>query len=346
MEIELLTSSYDYELPAHLIAQTPIQPRDHAKLLVYDRATDTTTHTTFKHLLEFLPKECDVFLNDTKVIKARIFGKKMADEHGQGGGKVELLFNKPLTAHEYLVMIRGKVHLGSQLFFDDELVATVMKLNDDGSRVVTFKHQGQEIRFEELVQVLDKIGHIPLPPYMHREDNKEDETNYQTLFAKNAGAVAAPTASLHFTPELFEALEKRHKTHKITLHVGAGTFKPVEAEKILDHPMHSEYFEISKESADVLNSKRDILAIGTTVTRTVEYFARTAQTFGECDLFLHPLNRPQRVTHLLTNFHLPKSTLIMLVSAFVGREKTLELYHEAIEREYRFFSYGDAMLII
>ncbi len=346
MEIELLTSSYDYELPAHLIAQTPIQPRDHAKLLVYDRATDTTTHTTFKHLLKFLPKECDVFLNDTKVIKARIFGKKMANEHGQGGGKVELLFNKPLTAHEYLVMIRGKVHLGTQLFFDDELVATVMKLNDDGSRVVTFKHQGQEIRFEELVQVLDKIGHIPLPPYMQREDNKEDERDYQTLFAKKAGAIAAPTASLHFTPELFEALEKRHKTHKITLHVGAGTFKPVEAKKILDHPMHSEYFEISKESADVLNSKRDILAIGTTVTRTVEYFARTAQTFGECDLFLHPLNRPQRVTHLLTNFHLPKSTLIMLVSAFVGREKTLELYHEAIEREYRFFSYGDAMLII
>ena len=346
MELELLTNSYDYELPAHLIAQTPVQPRDHAKLLVYDRATDTTMHTTFKHLLDFLPKECDIFLNDTKVIKARIFGKKMADEHGQGGGKVELLFNKPLTAREYLVMIRGKVHLGTELFFDDELVATVMKLNDDGSRVVTFKHKEQEIRFEELVQVLDKIGHIPLPPYMHREDNEEDATDYQTLFAKKAGAVAAPTASLHFTPELFEALEKRHKTHKITLHVGAGTFKPVEAEKILEHPMHSEYFEISKKSADILNSTKNILAIGTTVTRTVEYFARTAQTFGECDLFLHPLNRPQRVTHLLTNFHLPKSTLIMLVSAFVGREKTLELYHEAIEKEYRFFSYGDAMLII
>ncbi len=346
MDIELLTSSYDYELPAHLIAQTPIQPRDHAKLLVYNRATDTTTHTTFKHLLDFLPKECDVFLNDTKVIKARIFGKKMANAHGQGGGKVELLFNKPLTAREYLVMIRGKVHLGTQLFFDDGLIATVMKLNDDGSRVVTFKHQEQEIRFEELVQLLDKIGHIPLPPYMQREDNKEDETNYQTLFAKKAGAVAAPTASLHFTPELFEKLQKRHKTHKITLHVGAGTFKPVEAENILEHPMHSEYFEISKASADILNSKRDILAIGTTVTRTVEYFARTSKTFGECDLFLHPLNKPQRVNHLLTNFHLPKSTLIMLVSAFVGREKTLELYHEAIAREYRFFSYGDAMLII
>ncbi len=346
MEIELLTNSYDYALPAHLIAQTPVYPRDHAKLLVYNRATNTTTHTTFKHLLEFLPKECDVFLNDTKVIKARIFGKKMADAHGQGGGKVELLFNKPLTAREYLVMIRGKVHLGTQLIFDDGLVATVMKLNDDGSRVVTFKHQEQEIRFEELVQVLDKIGHIPLPPYMHREDNKEDERDYQTLFAKKAGAVAAPTASLHFTPELFEELQKRHRTHKITLHVGAGTFKPVEVKNILEHPMHSEYFEISKKSADVLNSKRDILAIGTTVTRTVEYFARTAQTFGECDLFLHPLNRPQRVNHLLTNFHLPKSTLIMLVSAFIGRKKTLELYHEAIKREYRFFSYGDAMLII
>ncbi len=346
MDIELLTSSYDYELPAHLIAQTPVQPRDHARLLVYNRATNTTTHTTFKYLLDFLPKECDVFLNDTKVIKARIFGKKMTDANKQGGGKVELLFNKPLTAREYLVMIRGKVHQGTQLFFDDDLVATVMRLNSDGSRVVTFKHKEQEIRFEELVQLLDKIGHIPLPPYMQRKDNKEDERDYQTLFAKKAGAVAAPTASLHFTAKLFEALQKRHRTYKVTLHVGAGTFKPVEAENILEHPMHSEYFEISKASANILNSKRDILAIGTTVTRTIEYFARTQETFGECDLFLHPLNKPQRVTHLLTNFHLPKSTLIMLVSAFVGREKTLELYQEAIAREYRFFSYGDAMLII
>ena len=346
MDIELLTNSYDYELPTHLIAQTPVYPRDHAKLLVYNRATNTTTHTTFKYLLDFLPKECDVFLNDTKVIKARIFGKKMADANKQGGGKVELLFNKPLTAHEYLVMIRGKVRIGTQLLFEDELVATVIKLNSDGSRVVTFRHKEQEIRFEELVQLFDKIGHIPLPPYMQREDNKEDERDYQTLFAKKAGAVAAPTASLHFTPELFEKLQKQHRTHRVTLHVGAGTFKPVEVKNILEHPMHSEYFEIPKESAEVLNSKRDILAIGTTVTRTVEYFARTGKTFGECDLFLHPLNKPQRVNHLLTNFHLPKSTLIMLVSAFVGRKKTLELYHEAISKEYRFFSYGDAMLII
>ena len=337
---ELLTSSYDYELPAHLIAQHPVQPRDSARLLIYNRKTDTTTHTTFKNLLEYLPIECDIFLNDTKVIKARIFGKK------KSGGGVELLFNKPIDATEYLVMIRGRVKIGTELFFDNTLMATVTKLNSDGSRVVKFKYQNRDIRFEDLIIVLDKIGHIPLPPYMNRADNKEDERDYQTLFAKNIGAVASPTASLHFTPELFEALEQRHKTHKITLHVGAGTFKPVEVDNILEHPMHSEYFHIPSESAEILKSKKPILAIGTTVTRTVEYFSRTGEVDGECDLFLNPHNRPQRVTHLLTNFHLPKSTLIMLVSAFVGREKTLELYHEAINQDYRFFSYGDAMLII
>jgi len=337
---ELLTENYDYELPEGFIATKPVHPRDQAKLLVYDRKTDTVTHTTFKHLLDFLPESCDVFLNDTRVIKARIFGKK------KSGGKVELLFNKPLDATHYLVLIRGKVKVGTELMFDHDLVATVTQLNRDGSRVVTFTHKNIQIRFEDLVLILDEIGHLPLPPYMQREDNKEDETDYQTLFAENAGAVAAPTASLHFTPELFDALKKRHLTHKITLHVGAGTFKPVEAEQILDHPMHSEYFHISAEAAEALNSEKPILAIGTTVTRTVEYYVRTRKTEGECDLFLNPHNLPQRVTHLLTNFHLPKSTLIMLVSAFIGREKTLQLYKEAIEKKYRFFSYGDAMLIL
>jgi len=340
MSSELLTKSYDYELPEGFIATSPVHPRDHAKLLVYDRKTDKITHTTFKHLLDFIPENCDIFLNDTRVIKARIFGKK------ESGGKVELLFNKPLDAHHYLVLIRGKVKVGTELFFDNGLIATVSRLNEDGSREVTFTHKGREIRFEELVLVLDEIGHIPLPPYMQREDNKEDETDYQTLFAKNAGAVAAPTASLHFTPELFAQLEQRHRTHKVTLHVGAGTFKPVEVEKILEHPMHSEYFHISQKAAKVLDSSQPILAIGTTVTRTVEYYIRTGKTQGECDLFLNPHNLPKRVTHLLTNFHLPKSTLIMLVSAFIGREKTLELYEEAVQREYKFFSYGDAMLIL
>ncbi len=347
----LLTKNYDYELPEGFIATTPVHPRDHAKLLVYDRKTDTITHTTFKHLLDFVPKKCDVFLNDTRVIKARIFGVKEAQSINkkgfvQGGGKVELLFNKPLDAHHYLVMIRGKVQVGTKLLFDDNLVATVTDFNEDGSRVVTFTHQSKEIRFENLVLVLDKIGHLPLPPYMQREDNEEDETDYQTLFAQKAGAVAAPTASLHFTPELFDALQKRHATHKVTLHVGAGTFKPVDVEKILEHPMHSEYFDIPESSAQVLESDRPLLAIGTTVTRTLEYYVRTHKIQGECDLFLNPHNPPQRVTHLLTNFHLPKSTLIMLVSAFVGREKTLGLYKEAIAKHYRFFSYGDAMLIL
>ena len=340
MSSELLTKNYDYELPEGFIATTPVHPRDHAKLLVYDRKTGRITHTIFKDLLDFIPEDCDIFLNDTRVIKARIFGKK------ESGGKVELLFNKPLDAHHYLVLIRGKVKVGTELFFDQDLIATVSQLNEDGSREVTFTHYGKEIRFEELVLVLDEIGHIPLPPYMQREDNEEDETDYQTLFAKNAGAVAAPTASLHFTPELFAQLEQRHRTHKVTLHVGAGTFKPVAVEKILEHPMHSEYFHIPREAAKVLDSSQPILAIGTTVTRTVEYYIRTGKMDGECDLFLNPHNLPQRVTHLLTNFHLPKSTLIMLVSAFIGREKTLQLYNEAIENKYRFFSYGDAMLIL
>jgi len=340
MSSELLTKNYDYELPEGFIATTPVHPRDHAKLLVYDRKTDRVTHTTFKHLLDFIPKNCDIFLNDTRVIKARIFGKK------ESGGKIELLFNKPLDAHHYLALIRGKVKIGTELFFENDLIATVSQLNEDGSREVTFTHEGKEIRFEELVLILDEIGHIPLPPYMQREDNEEDETDYQTLFAKNAGAVAAPTASLHFTPELFAQLKQRHRTHKVTLHVGAGTFKPVEVEKILEHPMHSEYFHIPQEAAKVLDSSQPILAIGTTVTRTVEYYARTGKMDGECDLFLNPHNLPKRVTHLLTNFHLPKSTLIMLVSSFIGREKTLQLYKEAIANEYRFFSYGDVMLIL
>lgn len=351
MLLDLLTENYDYALPEGFIATTPVHPRDNAKLLVYNRSTDTITHTTFKHLLDFVPQTCDIFLNDTRVIKARLFGHKEAlsiPKEGipQGGGKVELLFNKPLDACHYLVMIRGKVQVGTTLLFEEGLSATVTALNEDGSRIVTFKHHDKDIRFEDLVLVLDQIGHIPLPPYMQREDTKEDEQDYQTLFANHAGAVAAPTASLHFTPELFDRLQARHQTHTVTLHVGAGTFKPVDAKEILDHPMHSEYFAIPDESAKILKSNKPLLAIGTTVTRTLEYYVRTGKKQGECDLFLNPANPPQRVTHLLTNFHLPKSTLIMLVSAFIGREKTLELYKEAIQKEYRFFSYGDAMLIL
>ena len=336
----LKTSSYDYFLPKELIASKPLYPADNARLLVYNRANDTITHTTFKHLLDFLPQDLNIFLNDTKVIKARIYGQK------ESGGKIELLFNKPLFMNRFQVMIKGKVQVGSKLFFDDNLIAEIIELNEDGTRVVKFFHDKKQLDFEKLIEILNNIGHLPLPHYMNREDEKEDEKDYQTLFAKNYGAVAAPTASLHFTDELLEKLNNTHNINYLTLHVGAGTFKPVDAEDILEHPMHSEYFEIPREALEALKQDKKTLAVGTTVTRTIEYFARTNKIQGECDLFLNPANKPIKVDHLLTNFHLPKSTLIMLVASFVGLEKTLEIYETAVKEKYRFFSYGDGMLII
>ncbi|WP_417334392.1 tRNA preQ1(34) S-adenosylmethionine ribosyltransferase-isomerase QueA [Halarcobacter sp.] len=336
----LKTSSYDYDLPKELIATKPVYPADSAKLLVYNRETDTITHTTFKSLMDVLPDNLSVFLNDTKVIKARIFGEK------ESGGKVELLFNKPLFMDRYLVMIRGKVKVGTKLFFPMNLQAEVLEVNDDGSRVVNFIQDDKKLDFLTLVEILNEIGHLPLPPYMNREDEEKDNKDYQTLFAKNYGAVAAPTASLHFTEELLEEINNKYDVNYLTLHVGAGTFKPVDSEDILSHPMHSEYFEIGIDAKKSLDEAQKVLAVGTTVTRTVEYYARTNKIQGECDLFLNPANTPIKVDHLLTNFHLPKSTLIMLIASFVGLEKTLEIYEEAIKEKYRFYSYGDGMLII
>lgn len=336
----LKTSSYDYDLPKELIATKPVSPADSARLLVYNRKENKITHTTFKNLMEVLPPDLSIFLNDTKVIKARIFGEK------ESGGKVELLLNKPLFMDRYLVMIRGKVKIGTKLFFDEDLIAEVIELNEDGTRVVKFFKKEKNLDFLELVEILNKIGHLPLPPYMNREDEKEDEKDYQTLFAKNYGAVAAPTASLHFTPELLEKINNKYDVNYLTLHVGAGTFKPVDVDEILNHPMHSEYFEIGIEAKKALDNAKKVLAVGTTVTRTVEYYARTNKIQGECDLFLNPSNQPIKVDYLLTNFHLPKSTLIMLIASFVGLEKTLEIYQEAIKEKYRFYSYGDGMLII
>jgi S-adenosylmethionine:tRNA ribosyltransferase-isomerase len=331
---DLLVESYNYSLPKELIATYPVTPRDSAKLLVYDRKKDKITHTTFRNILDFT-KESHFIFNDTKVLKARIFGKK------ESGGKVELLLNRPFEDN-FLVYIRGKVKVGYRLIFDG-LEAEVLKLLEDGSRIVAFYKDSKKLDFLELIDILDKIGHIPLPPYINREDEKLDEEEYQTIFAKKYGAVAAPTASLHFTDSLLNKIKNKHF---LTLHVGAGTFKPVEVENILNHPMHSEFFEIDKETARILDSDVDIVAVGTTSTRTIEYYAREKKLIGECDLFLHPKNPPIRVNKLLTNFHLPKSTLIMLVSAFVGREKTLQIYQEAIKNRYRFYSYGDAMLIL
>ncbi len=337
---ELKTSSYHYELPDELIASYPANPPQSAKLLVYDRQKDTITHTIFENLYDFLPLKTSILLNDTKVIKARIFGKKPT------GGKMEVLINSPLNEYSFKAYIRGKVKVGTIIDFAEDISLKVQELFDDGMRRVKFYKASNPLTIQEVYNVLEKIGHIPLPPYIKREDEKNDEKDYQTLFAKNRGAVAAPTASLHFSQNMFEHLTSEYKTAFITLHVGAGTFKPVEVEDINLHKMHEEYFHISNEAKKILQSGDKLLAVGTTVTRVVEYFARTKELEGWCELFLHPKNRPLRVDYLLTNFHLPCSTLLMLVASFVGLEKTLELYNEAVKNRYRFFSYGDAMLIL
>ena len=338
---ELLTSSYDFTLPSELIASHPAHPRDHAKLLVYNRSTDTIRHAHFYDLEKFIPKDCALIFNDTKVIKARLFG------HKPSGGKIELLINRPLNANDINVYIRGKVKVETLIEFDEDLIALVKELKDDGSRVVNFLQNDKLLRFEDLLPIIDKIGHIPLPPYIQREDNEEDASEYQTVFAREEGAVAAPTASLHFTPEQHERICKNFNHAFVTLHVGSGTFKPVEAEVITEHPMHSEYYDISNPAKEILDSEQDILSVGTTSTRTIEFYDKHGKVQrGEANLFLHPHNKPSRVNHLLTNFHLPKSTLLMLVASFVGLEKTQKLYAEAIKKKYRFYSYGDAMLII
>lgn len=340
-EKEYLTASYDFSLPEELIATHPATPRDHARLLVYDRKTDTITHAHFYDFEKYIPKECALIFNDTKVIKARLYGKKPS------GGKLELLINRALNAHDVNVYIRGKVKVDSEIIFQESLIAKVTQLSEDGSRIVNFYKNNNLLRFEDLLPIIDTIGHVPLPPYIQREDNKSDESEYQTVFAKEEGAVAAPTASLHFTQEQHERICKNFKHAYVTLHVGSGTFKPVDVEIITQHPMHSEYYDISNTAKEILDSTTPILSVGTTSTRTIEFYDKHGKVQrGEANLFLHPNNKPSRVNHLLTNFHLPKSTLLMLVASFVGLEKTQELYTEAIKEKYRFYSYGDAMLLI
>ncbi len=339
-EKEFLTSSYDFELPSKLIATYPASPRDAAKLLVYDRKTCSIFHAHFYDLEEFIPQNTAIIFNDTKVIKARLYGQKYS------GGKIELLINRALNAYDINVYIKGKIKIDTEILFENNLKAVVKNLHDDGSRVVNFYLNEFLLRFEDILPIIDKIGHVPLPPYIQREDNKEDESQYQSVFAAQEGAVAAPTASLHFTPEQHKRICENFPHAYVTLHVGSGTFKPVEAEIITEHPMHSEYYSISDEAKNILDSNTPILSVGTTSTRTIEFYVRNPIQKGEANLFLHPHNKPLRVNYLLTNFHLPKSTLLMLVASFIGVDKAQELYKIAIKNEYRFYSYGDAMLIL
>ncbi|EAC1194570.1 tRNA preQ1(34) S-adenosylmethionine ribosyltransferase-isomerase QueA [Campylobacter coli] len=339
---DLLLSSYDYTLPNELIATYPVHPKEDVKLLVFERKNNQISHTTFKNLQDFLP-DCALFFNDTKVIKARIYGNKSS------GGKIELFLHQPCLDSQdslFLAQIKGRVKKDEILSFEQNLKVKVIELLDDGLRKVQFFQNDEVLNTFKLYELLDTIGHIPLPPYIKRSDEKSDLEDYQSIFAKNLGAVAAPTASLHFSENMLENLKKRHEIYHLTLHVGAGTFKSVECENLENHKMHSEFFDIPKKACEAIDSQKKILGVGTTVTRTIEYYARTKQNQGFCDLFLHPHNPPLRQDYLLTNFHLPKSTLIMLVSAFIGRQNCLKLYDIAIKEKYRFYSYGDAMLIL
>lgn len=331
--------SYDYDLPSELIANSPVFPKENARLLVYYKNTGEIKHLKFGDLCDILPK-CAVIFNDTKVIKARIYGVK------QSGGKIELLLNSPLHEDKFSVFIKGSVKVGDMLFFDNGLSAEICELFDDGSRSVKFKHKSNVLNTHELFDILENIGHVPLPPYIKRSDTNDDVNWYQSIFAKIQGAVAAPTASLHFSEEMMRKISNAHEVYYLTLHVGAGTFKPVVCDDISEHKIHSEYYEIPQNTAELINSDKKILGVGTTVSRCVEFFARNGVKKGFCDLFLHPNNKPIRQDFLLTNFHLPKSTLIMLVASFIGLEKTLEIYKIAIKEKYRFYSYGDGMLII
>jgi S-adenosylmethionine:tRNA ribosyltransferase-isomerase len=288
-----------------------------------------------------LPQDSVFIFNDTKVIKARLFGTKAT------GGKVEALFCKELSDGLCEVLIRGRVKKSDEIFFADHFKAVVQELHEDGARSVEFYHQNTKIvDINELYDLFDKHGHVPLPPYIHREDDLQDSLTYQSAFAKNSGSVAAPTASLHFDDELLSEIKKSFKHAFVTLHIGLGTFKPVESANIAEHKIHTESYFVSNEAQSFIDSQAKILAVGTTSARTIEHYHATMINSGECNIFLHPKSPPKRIDMLMTNFHLPKSTLIMLVSSMVGLEKTLEIYKEAVRNNYRFYSYGDAMLIL
>jgi len=327
-------ASFDYNLPKELIAQYPSERRDSSRLLVLHRKTKEIEHRVFKDIVEYFSKGDLVLLNDTKVVPARLFGKK------ETGGKVEaLLLHKAREGeHEVLLKPARGSSVGTRLIFGDgRLTAEVSKI-ENGRRFLRFECNGD---FEEL---LDSLGEMPLPPYIKRSNVALDNERYQTVYASKKGAIAAPTAGLHFTkPLLGQILKKGADIDYITLHVGYGTFKPVKCEDITGHKMEKEYFQIDNKVIEKINSlKQRTVAVGTTTCRALE----TLKAKGWTDLFIYPPYEFKAFDALLTNFHLPRTTLLMLVSAFCGQELLLRAYKEAIDKKYRFYSYGDAMLIL
>ena len=337
------TSDFDFELPQELIAQTPILNRDHSRLLVLDKETGEVRHHVFKDIIDFLNPGDVLVINDTKVIPARLMGVKE-----DTGAVIELLLLKDLgnDTWECLSRPQKRLHIGTIIKFSDELSAEVIELLDDGVTRVKLLYSGI------LLEILDRLGEMPLPPYIH--EKLDDKDRYNTVYAKNIGSAAAPTAGLHFTKELLSMLkDKGVIIANVTLHVGLGTFRPVEVDDINSHHMHSEYYEMSGDTADILNNAKEkgnrIIAVGTTSTRTLESvinkYGRFIECSGNTDIFIYPGYEFKAIDSLITNFHLPKSTLVMLVSALAGRENIMNAYHEAINEKYRFFSFGDAMFI-
>ena len=337
-------TDFDYELPEELIAQTPIKNRDESRLLVLDKNSGNIEHKIFKDIIDYLNPGDTLVLNDTKVLPARLIGEK---EDTKAVIEVLLLKNISGDTWECLVKPARRIKVGTKVVFGDKkLVATCIEEQDEGIRVFEFSYDGI------FLEILDELGSMPLPPYIH--EKLEDKDRYQTVYAKEVGSAAAPTAGLHFTKELLSKIEaKGVNICYITLHVGLGTFRPVKEEKIEDHKMHSEYYSMSDEVAAKLietrNNNHKIIAVGTTTTRTLETIMNKYGKFTSCsgwtDIFIYPGYKFLGIDSLITNFHLPKSTLVMLVSALAGRENILNAYKIAVEEKYRFFSFGDAMFI-
>ena len=341
--MQFLKSDFYYDLPEELIAQTPATPRDSSRLLVYNRETKRIEHRIFKDILGYLKAGDVLVVNNTRVLPARLYA------HTANGGAVEVLLLKRLEKDKWEVLVKPgkKCRIGTKLEISNELSLTVEGITDSGERIVKFRYDGV---FEE---ILDKVGNMPLPPYIKKK--LEDKNRYQTVYAKTDGSAAAPTAGLHFTPELLKAVkDKGVEIAEVLLHVGLGTFRPVKEDVITDHKMHSEYYEVSDVAADIINRAkkegRRVIAVGTTSVRTLESVADEngllAHCKGNTEIFIYPPYKFKCVDALITNFHLPESTLIMLVSAMTGREEILSVYKTAVAEKYRFFSFGDAMLVL
>ena len=332
-----------YDLPEERIAQTPVEPRDHSRLMVIHRDTDEIEHRHFYDVIDYLNPGDVLVVNDTRVIPARLYGERPT------GGACEVLLLKQLAPKRWETLVKPgkKLKPGAEIVFGDgRLCGRVLETTDVGGRIVEFECEGT---FEA---ALDALGEMPLPPYIHEQ--LEDRERYQTVYARHEGSAAAPTAGLHFTPELLDRIrEKGIDVVPVLLHVGLGTFRPVKVENIEEHQMHSEHFEVTEDAARRVNAARErggrVIAVGTTSVRTLESAAENGKLVakrGETSIFIRPGYRYQMVDALITNFHLPGSTLMMLVSALYDREKILSAYETAVKENYRFFSFGDAMLIL